>query len=115
MNARQLRFALLGCVLLSSPMFVAKGNSTAPMKTPAVSDEDLLAGKFQKVKEGMSEPSVLRIMGDPQYKNGDTWQYSLTRAPRPGEQLMIYQITFQDHKVARKQIIPGPDATGPGK
>jgi outer membrane protein assembly factor BamE (lipoprotein component of BamABCDE complex) len=72
-----------------------------------------LAEKFKKIKEGMTEQEVLRIMGEPQHKEGTTWAYFLTRAPEVGEQLMIYQIIFREHKVAQKQMVGGPDATGP--
>ncbi len=72
-----------------------------------------LAEKFKKIKEGMTEQGVLRIMGDAQHKEGTTWGYFLTRGPEVGEQLMIYQIVFRDHKVAQKQMVGGPDATGP--
>ena len=72
-----------------------------------------LEEKFKKIKEGMTEQEVHGIMGDPQHKEGNTWTYSLTRAPEAGEQLMVYQIVFRDHKVVQKQIVGGPDATGP--
>ena len=78
-------------------------------KTTASSLEE----KFGKIKEGMTEQEVLGFMGSPQHKEGDTWDYFLRRAPVAGEQLMIYKIVFRDHKVAQKQMIGGPDATGP--
>jgi len=61
----------------------------------------------------MTEQEVLQLMGAPQHKEGNTWAYFLRRAPVAGEQLMIYQIVFRDHKVAQKQMVGGPDATGP--
>jgi outer membrane protein assembly factor BamE (lipoprotein component of BamABCDE complex) len=73
-----------------------------------------LAEQFEKIKVGMTEKEVIEIMGEPKHKEGNIWTYALDRAPAPGEQLMIYQITFRDHRVVRKQIIGGPDATGPG-
>ena len=72
-----------------------------------------LAEQFKKIKAGMTEQKVLEIMGEPKHKEGNIWTYALDRAPALGEQLMIYQITFRDHKVAQKQILGGPDATGP--
>ena len=84
-----------------------------PVKTHTVTDSEMLAAKFEKVKEGMTEQQVLRIMGDPQHREAAAWQYTLTRAPQAGEQLMIYQVIFRDHKVVQKQIAGGADATGP--
>ena len=113
MNARKLGFALLGCALLSTQLLVGQGNPA--MKANTVHASELLSAKFEKVKDGMSEKALLRLMGAPQHKEGDTWSYFENRAPLPGEQLMIYQILLRDHKVASKRIVPGPDATGPGQ
>ena len=72
-----------------------------------------LARQFKKIKVGMTEKEVLATMGEPKHKEGNTWMYAVDRALEPGEQLMIYQIIFRDHKVVEKQILGGPDATGP--
>ena len=106
--------ALLCCTLISGQAFACTRNMASGQKVTASHTTDAsLARQFKKVKVGMTEKEVLATMGEPKHKEANNWMYALDRAPVPGEQLMIYQITFRDHKVVGKQILGGPDATGP--
>ncbi len=69
--------------------------------------------KFAAVKPGMTEPQVRAALGDPVRIVQDQWLYFEDRAPRAGEQLTIFQITFAKGVVTDKRLVPGPDATGP--
>jgi outer membrane protein assembly factor BamE (lipoprotein component of BamABCDE complex) len=119
MTAQQLSLILLCCTLTSGRAF--SGNETAgPGQTDAgqkvkanKTTASSLAEKFKKIKEGMTEQQVIGLMGDPQHTEGNTWTYFLRRAPEAGEQLMLYHIVFRNHIVAQKQMVGGPDATGP--
>jgi hypothetical protein len=115
MAAERLLVMLLSCTLLSGRAFAGDPSQTAgrhKMKAHETAASSL-EEKFKKINEGMSERQVLGIMGPPRRKEHNTWEYFLERGPTAGEQLMIYQIVFRDHRVAKKQIAGGPDATGP--
>src|SRR6266849_5765168 len=106
--------ALLCCILISGQTLAWTRTTASGQKVTASPTTDAsLARQFKKIKVGMTEKEVLANMGEPKHKEANNWMYALDRAPVPGEQLMIYQITFRDRKVVEKQILGGPDATGP--
>lgn len=105
---------LVCCTLISGQLFACTQANASGQKVKASKTTDAsLARQFKKIKVGMTEKEVLATMGEPKHKEGNTWMYALDRAPAPGEQLMIHQITFRDHRVVQKHILGGPDATGP--
>ena len=114
MTSNRLFLALLCCTLISGQVFACTRTMASGQKVTASHTTDAsLARQFKKIKVGMTEKEVLATMGEPKHREGNTWMYALDRAPAPGEQLMIYQITFRDHKVVQKKILGGADATGP--
>jgi hypothetical protein len=114
MTGKRLFLTLVCCTFISGREFArAQTNASVQKVKTQKATSDSLAEQFEKIKIGMTDKKVLEIMGEPKHKEGNVWTYALDRAPAPGEQLMIYQITFRDHKVTEKRIIGGPDATGP--
>src|SRR5258708_2016966 len=94
--------ALLCCILLSGQTHACTWTNASGEKVTVSKPTDAsLARQFRKIKVGMTEKEVLATMGEPKHREGNTWMYALERAPASGEQLMIYQITFRDHKVVQ--------------
>ena len=103
-----LKKLLLFFILLNTSS-CAYGEKT--METPFKIDEQFLS-EFSKIAKGMSEADVKAKLGEPANIVANDWFYFEKRAPKAGEQLMLYKISFKDSIVDSTAKVAGPDATG---
>jgi hypothetical protein len=70
---------------------------------------------FKKLKQGDKRADVEARLGKPARSHRE-WYYNENRAPKVGECVAAYVVTFgADDRVAKKLASPGACATGPGQ
>lgn len=77
------------------------------------SGSNVWARQFEAVRVGMYEERVASLLGPPDREAGDKWICIRPKELRPGVQQTMFILIFKRKSVTAKQIVSGPDATGP--